>query len=304
LSEIAKPLQDNEVEFKDEDDCSAAEIKKAVVGFTPTQKVSWPGDASPEREPERSPQEADGRTRGEHAKTNRVLDGREEAEKARQEDHRHESVVGDSHRGSFEAKCASGFTRQAGKHTDYSGPLTRGGRLKIFPDSSSEVEIQHDLEILQDIAKRVLHGRNATIFQKLVIEPLADGRRHPPVEDVAAQFNVTPKRAYKIRDKCWDKVLREHKRRQQHESQAVGSRVCSICGKPDSSNEMCPRGNDGACDRRSYGFRWGLFDTIGFHRDISPFFSEEMGGSRKEETEKWENTYGVNRPYGPKSNAK
>jgi hypothetical protein len=54
---IAKPVQDrevegfvdedgHEVEFK-EDDCSADETKKAVAGFTPTQKVSWPGDASP-----------------------------------------------------------------------------------------------------------------------------------------------------------------------------------------------------------------------------------------------------------------
>jgi len=247
MSKVAKSVSDDEVEFVDEDDGSVEETKKAVTGFTPTQRVSWPwGSATPPKEPEGA-LDADQRTRVEGAKANRVLANREEAEKARQEDHRVDPGT------SIEAKYATGFSRQAGKHTAHTAPLTRGGRLKIFPESIDQDELYFDLEKLGEIAKRKLHGRNATVFEKLVMKPLADGTRHPPVKEVAAQLNIKERLVYKIRDKCWDIILREHNRRQQEKSQAGTSmRVCGICGKPDSSNEVCPRGNDGACDRRSY----------------------------------------------------
>src|SRR5262249_49771223 len=113
--------------------------------------------------------------------------------------------------------------------------------------------LHDDLEKLREIAKQVLHGRNATIFEKMVIKPLEDGVRHPPVEDVAAQLNVVkPKRAYKILAKCWDKISKARARFEAGEPlmEEKRSSVCSECGRPDSSNTMCPRGNDGACGRR------------------------------------------------------
>jgi hypothetical protein len=88
MSEVAKPLSDDEIEPVDEDDGPVEETKRAVSGFTPTQNVSWPGDASPPREPESGAAQAHHITRGQHAKVNKVLDAREEAEKARVEDHR------------------------------------------------------------------------------------------------------------------------------------------------------------------------------------------------------------------------
>ena len=53
MSEFAKPLEDNEVEFVDEDESSLDEAKKAKIGFTPTQTVSWPfSKAQPPKEAE------------------------------------------------------------------------------------------------------------------------------------------------------------------------------------------------------------------------------------------------------------
>ena len=55
MSDVAKPLSDDEVEFADEDPGSVEETKKAVSGFTPTQKVSWPWAAPRRRKRLRAP---------------------------------------------------------------------------------------------------------------------------------------------------------------------------------------------------------------------------------------------------------
>jgi hypothetical protein len=288
MSDVAKPIKDEEVEFVDEDNNSVGEIKKAVSGFTPTQKVSWPGDASPPREPESGAAEAHHITRGQHAKVNKVLDAREEAEKARQEDHRADPGTG------IEAKYATGFSRQAGKHTAHTGPLTRrSGRLKIFPESIDQDQLYDDLEKLRAIARQVLHGRNATIFEKLVIKPLADGVRHPPVKDVASEFNIEDGRVYKIIHKCWNRIS---KARARFEADAP------VMEKDKSRVRNNQQSRDPA-DRSDPQLHY-------WHRqhDKWPWPEDEDEERRlrfyKEENEKWENTYGVNRPYGPKCNAK
>lgn len=266
------------------------------------------GSAAPPKETE-SALDADKRTRSEGAKVNRVLDNREEAEKARQEDHRHDPG------GSIEAKYATGFSRQAGKHTDHTGPLTRGGRLKIFPESSDLGELHGDLENLREIAKQVLRDRNATIFEKLVIKPLEDGVRRPPVEEVAAQFNIKDKRVYKILDKCWDRVA---KARARFEAGAPliekeRSPMCSICGRPQSSNEICPRGRYGGC--KDDPPRPGVCSSEAFPPEVYARWAELEAGEearlekyRRDYLEgvmrRWENTYGVNRPDGPKRHGK
>ncbi|MFY9841440.1 MAG: hypothetical protein WAK55_34210 [Xanthobacteraceae bacterium] len=102
-----------------------------------------------------------------------------------------------------------------------------------------------------EIAKQVLHRRNASIFDAHVIKPLAEGKRHPPVEETARQFNVTPKRIYKIIDKCWQKVREAvprflEGRRLDGEQQ---SSFCDICGRHESSSGLCARGGYGVCSR-------------------------------------------------------
>jgi len=204
MRKIAKPLSDDELEFVDEDDGPVEETRKAVTGFTPTQGVSWPwGSAAPPKEAE-SALDADKRTRIDAAKANRVLGNREEADKARQEDHRADPGT------SIEAKYATGFTREAGKHVAHTGPLTRdSGRLKIFPEGKDWEWIEENTAILQDTAKQVLHGRNATIFENCVTNPLRGlGNYKSAVQDMAARFNIPDTRVYKIIDKCKQRVTR------------------------------------------------------------------------------------------------
>jgi hypothetical protein len=209
MSNIAKPLEDDEVEEVDEDDSSVDETKKTVSGFTPTQRVSWPwGSAKPLNEPETALDSAKG-TRGESGRINRTLGNQEGAEKARQDDHRADSVVGDSHRGSFEAKLASGFARQAGKHTAYSGPLTRGGRLKVFDEEVSAEELEEWGDRAGEaieLAKKLFHGRTATILDGRLINPLR-GQPRRSVEDLAAQFGIKAKQVYKIEDVAKRRLL-------------------------------------------------------------------------------------------------
>src|SRR5262249_44501478 len=142
----------------------------------------------------------------------------------------------------FEAKWAAGYIKDAGKTVAADGLVSRRGYRRILPESGNREEIENDLEKLDEIAKQVLHGRNATIFEKLVIKPLADGVRKPPVEGVAAQFNVTPKRVYKILDTCWDKISKALPRFKAGAPliEDSGPTMCSICGRSEFSNTMCP----------------------------------------------------------------
>jgi hypothetical protein len=231
MSKIAKPLQDDEVEEVDEDDSSVDETKKAASGFTPTQRVSWPwGSAEPPNEPETALDAAKG-TRGESGRTNRTLGGREEAEKASQDDHRPDSVVGDSHSGSFEAKLASGFARQAGRHTAYTGPLTRGGRVKIFAETVGAEQLDEWTERVPELAKlakELFRGRNATILEGRILNPLL-GKPQRSAEDLAAQFNVKPARIYKIAEKRLRHLLKEFNRRNKPE--AGNGERCPTCGR-------------------------------------------------------------------------
>jgi hypothetical protein len=211
MSKVAKPLQDDEavepldddgnpIEFvqKDADDNSTKEAKKAASGFTPTQPVSWPHSrAKPPQEP-LSEEEVHGRTRGEHAKTNRVLDSREEAERARRDDHRHDPD-GDRARGSIEARWAAGYTKIAGKHVVNPGLLTRdSGRLKVLPESISAEEREKWLGRaieLDEIAKKELHGRNATIFEGRVTDPLLGRGPRRSAKELATKFGIPEKSA-------------------------------------------------------------------------------------------------------------
>ena len=59
---------------------------------------------------------------------------------------------------------------------------------------------------LADAVGKVLRGRNATIFEGRVLDPLR-GRPKRSVDDLAAQFGITTKRVYKIVERCSDRVI-------------------------------------------------------------------------------------------------
>jgi len=213
-----------------------------------------------------------------------------------------------------EAANAAGYTKVAGKHVAADGLVSRRGYRRILPESRNREEIEGDLEKLDEIAKQVLRGRNATIFEKCVIRPLEDGSRRPPVEEVAAQFNIEDKRVYKILDKCWDKISGALPRFKAGAplTEASGSPLCSICGRHESSKTICPRGHYGGCDRRSYGFRH-FFGAGRLHHDLHLPSEDEARMTRfaEEQSEKWEQNYGPKRKprlsdffKAPKRNAK
>ena len=194
-----------------------------------------------------------------------------------------------------QAKWAAGYTKVGGKHITADGLVSRRGYRRIIPGITQQERewLEEHTSKLREIAKRVLHGRNGTIFQKCVINPLL-GERKSSVEEMAAQFNIKPKRVYNIIDKCKDKVLREYNQQRRGSPGKENTVVCRICGRPESSKEICPRGHYGACDRRSYGFRWGGYD--GFHTDLRPWREDEaMMRLARVQTERWENKYGPKR---------
>lgn len=113
----------------------------------------------------------------------------------------------------FEAKASLGFVRKGGKHVAWSGPLQRNGRLKVFHE-----ETQHDAWLseqnchqLIEVADKVLHGRNATVFEGLVLAPLR-GQPKRTVESLASQFGVDAKRIYRVKNDCVERIKSELKK--------------------------------------------------------------------------------------------
>jgi len=110
----------------------------------------------------------------------------------------------------FEAKQATGFVKKFGKHAAVSGITDRSGRLKLLASQTEEevwaAEIsRHELI---EIAERVLHGRNATVFDGLVLRPIR-GLSKRTVDDLAMQFGVDHARIYRIKNDCIDRIKKE-----------------------------------------------------------------------------------------------
>jgi hypothetical protein len=151
-----------------------------------------------------------------------------------------------------------------------------------------------------------LHGRNGTVFDRHGIEPLANGTQHPPIEETAAQFNVAPKRVYKIIDKCWEKIREALPRFEEGRPllREERSPVCTICRRHESSDAICPRGHYGGCDRR--GFNVCVGGKYELHHDLIPGEAEEAMQAKSwrdyvtEVFQKWEDAYGPSRLDGPK----
>lgn len=112
--------------------------------------------------------------------------------------------------GASEARHASGFVKVAGKHKSADGLLSRGGYRRVLPDYEDaewlDLEKPERLAELEEIKSKVLHGRNATIFEQLVLAPLR-GERGKTVEELAEQFNKSPDRIYKVKHKAKARVM-------------------------------------------------------------------------------------------------
>jgi len=138
---------------------------------------------------------------------------------------------------SFEAKWAAGFTKAGdGKHLMADGLVGRSGRRRIPPDARDEEEWDwwrwQKTDEVAAAAAEVLHQRNASVFQGLVLNPL-QGKPKKSVESLAAQFGVPPARIHRILYDCKLKVKAKIDAKRV-ETQAFertsADEVCRACG--------------------------------------------------------------------------
>ena len=112
----------------------------------------------------------------------------------------------------FEEKWANGFTRVDGRHVPADGMVSRRGYRRIIPDSGPDAAwLEWRIEELARVAKEVLRGRNATVFEGRVLDPLM-GRPKRSIDDLAEQLGRPAKRIYKILDECRHRI-EEYRRR-------------------------------------------------------------------------------------------
>lgn len=122
-------------------------------------------------------------------------------------------VVWDSPYGSesidaFERRTArGGHSKVEGKHVGGGVLVSRRGYARVIRDTDKAWLNENNIDALRETAARVLHGRNATIFEKHVINPLL-GLPKVSVKELAAQFGIKDTRVYKILDKCKERVKR------------------------------------------------------------------------------------------------
>lgn len=131
----------------------------------------------------------------------------------------------------FEAKSATGFALVGGKHVATDGVVSREGYRRIVPDSGLEVGwLEWRTETLAMVAKEVLRGRSATVFEARVLNPLM-GLPKRSAEDLARQFGCTLARIYKIVDDAKEKLMAAVARYEQDKSLTAAAEKCPTCGR-------------------------------------------------------------------------
>jgi transposase-like protein len=117
----------------------------------------------------------------------------------------------------YEARRAGGFTKVGGKYVMADGLVSRQGFRKILPEGPGRMftdlvtnmpeHLLTDMLVgeLVALAKKVLHQRNATVFEGLVLNPLL-GEPRVTVAALAHQFGVKPHVIYNIKHECWRKL--------------------------------------------------------------------------------------------------
>jgi hypothetical protein len=126
-------------------------------------------------------------------------------------------AVRESERG-YEGRVASGFGKQAGKHRQYSGPLQKTGKLKIFKETPDISERQRGQ--LRDMVGRLFRGRNATIMEAYLDAPDPEEKRAVIIR-MAHQFGIPARRVSDIVYRCKERLSDEA---------AKGNMTCPACG--------------------------------------------------------------------------
>lgn len=94
---------------------------------------------------------------------------------------------------------ARGFAKIKGVHIMADGLVSKKGYRRVtgIPDDREML----DVETARELAEKVLHGRNATIYSRCVIDH-ADGLRGATEQQMARQFGISVSQVYRIIGKC------------------------------------------------------------------------------------------------------
>ena len=121
---------------------------------------------------------------------------------------------------------------------------------------------------MNTVAKQTLRGRNATIFEKLVINPVL-GRPSGTVDELARQFGVAPARIYRIKDKIKRQMtmaVEKHKAGVSFDPEptriegADASHYLAGIGRPTAIRRGLA--SPGQVQRRLLFRRWSLLDAV------------------------------------------
>src|SRR5262245_49491041 len=103
-----------------------------------------------------------------------------------------------------------------------SGLISRGGYIRIIREDISVPERDVMISELKALAKTLLTGRNASIFERHALAPLLDPLAPKPgIQATADQFNISEQRVYKIITKCWKKIESAHRAAQAKEEAPI-----------------------------------------------------------------------------------
>jgi hypothetical protein len=137
-----------------------------------------------------------------------------------------------------EARQAAGYEKIAGKHQPVDGLVARSGNRRILPEDDDPQTRLILAAKLKELIPEVLHGKHATIFEALVLNPLY-GKPKKTAEELAIQFG----RPRAHIDRCLYKAKRKIE-------EAVADRMAAAEAKRKALDEtacrdakLCPRGD-------------------------------------------------------------
>jgi hypothetical protein len=138
----------------------------------------------------------------------------------------------------YEARQARGYDKIAGKTVPVDGQVARSGSRRILPEKDDPQTRLILAEKLKVLIPEVLHGKNATIFEALVLNPLYGKPKRTP-EELAIQFGTTRANI----DRCLYKARRKVAAAQADRMAAAEAKRKALDETACRDAKLCPRGD-------------------------------------------------------------
>ncbi len=144
-----------------------------------------------------------------------------------------------------------GFMRcKNGRYIAEHGLVSRRGLRRVQRDDSgmNGFDASGKKDLVEEAAKKVLRGRNATVFEGRVLNVLR-GKPQQTIKELASQFDTTPKQIYKAAERALAQVQAELKA--PRERRNGSGEKCRLCGRRFGVYELWP---EEVC-KRGYNYR-------------------------------------------------